>query len=130
MSNEEIFSFLNAEFEKAQNLEEDDFGYNEVVEKRVEKKEEIRKRLEKYYLSEKVINDLLKIIEKSEEKIDKIKKSYNPKKAKPGDAQDMFDKIVKIQEEMKKTFEEELLKAIKKNYEMAKKIIEERKNGK
>lgn len=130
MSNEEIFSFLNAEFDKVQKLEEDDFGYSEVIEKRAEKKEEIKKRLQGYYLSEKVIDDLLKIIDKAEEKIDKIKKSYKPKKAKPGDAQDMFDEIIKIQEEMKKKFEEELLKAIKKNYEMAKKILKDRENGK
>ena len=107
----------------------DSFGFNEVLEQRKEKKEALRQRLYKYYLKDDEIDELFKIIEKAEEKMEKIKKSVNYEKKVPGDATKMQEKLFEVQKKMKEDFDKELSKVLKKKYENAKKILKEREKN-
>ena len=100
----------------------DDSGFTEMIFERQEKLKSLRERLKQYYLTEKELDNLFKIIEKAEMDIEKVKRSF---KKKDYDRLDLFKfqkKILEIQVKMKKDFEEKLEKTIKEKYERAKKI--------
>lgn len=100
----------------------DDSGFNEMIFERQAKIKSLRERLKKYYLTEKELDNLFKIIEKAEMDIEKVKRGF---KKKDYDKIDLFKfqkKILEIQVKMKSDFEEKLAKTIKEKYEKAKKI--------
>ena len=101
---------------------DDDSGFNEMIFQRQAKIKSLRERLKQYYLTEKELDDLFKIIEKAEMDIEKVKRGF---KKKEYDRLDLFKfqkKILEIQVKMKNDFEEKLQKTIKDKYEKAKKI--------
>lgn len=105
-------------------------GFDEVLKARKIKKDALRQRLHKYHLTDCEIDDLFKIIEKTEEKIEKIKYSLDYTNLKEGQVTQMANKILKVQNEMKDEFEKQLNKLLKKKYEHAKKILEKRNKEK
>ena len=99
----------------------DDSGFNEVIFQRREKMKSLRERLKKYYLTDKELDNLFKIIEKAEMDIEKVKRSLKTKNINQLDLLKFQKKIFEIQLKMKNDFEEKLQKTIKEKYEKAKK---------
>ena len=136
MSDKDFFEIqnelLNAyeEQEEINEQDADDFGFGEVLAQRREKKKALRQRLQKYYLKDKEIDELFKIIEKAEDKMEKIKRSVDYKNCAMGEVSKMSERLYEVQNQMKEDFEKELNKVLKRKYENAKKILEERKKKK
>lgn len=100
----------------------DDSGFNEMIFERQAKIKSLRERLKKYYLTEKELDNLFKIIEKAEMDIEKVKRSFKKKDYTKVDLFKFQKKILEIQVKMKTEFEEKLSKTLKEKYEKAKKI--------
>lgn len=122
-SNDFIEKFYNPE-------DEANMGFEEMVYKRQSHKNGLIKRLKKYLLSEKEIDELLKIVEKAEVEIEKIKRNLDYKKADHVVMIEMMKKIYYLQQQMKSDFEKKLTQTVKKKYENAKKELEKRNKKK
>ncbi len=122
------FDDIYSEF-REENEQEYDFGYDEVLKERKKHKDALRQRLYKYYLKDDEIDELFKIIEKAENKMDKIKNNINYEKTEAGDIIRMSEKLKDVQNKMKEEFEKELSKTLKRKFENAKKILESRKKN-
>ncbi len=123
---EELFSNIEQE-NNEDDKKEELFGFDEVLKQRQIKKDALRKRLYKYYLNDEEIDNLFKIIERTEQKMEKIKYSLDYSNLKDGQVTDMTNKLLKVQDEMKVEFDKQLNKVLKKKYENAKKILEKQK---
>ncbi len=104
---------------------ENDDGFNEVVFQRNERKTGLRKRLEKYKLDEKEIDELFKIIVNAELEMEKIKRKYKGDDYTVGQLNDFRKKMEDVQQKMQKDFEKKLAETLKKKFEKAKKIVDE-----
>ncbi len=122
-NNDFIEKFYNPE-------DEANAGFEEMVYKRQSHKNTLTKRLKKYLLSEEEIDRLLKIVEKAEIEIEKIKRGLDYKKADHADMIQMMKKIYYIQQKMKDDFEKKLTETVKNKYEKAKKELEKRNKNK
>lgn len=103
----------------------DDSGFTELVFKRQEKLKALKVRLKKYYLTDKEIDDLFKIIINAEMEMEHVKRKFNARKYTEMDLVKFQNKLIDIQKKMKKDFEEKLNKTLKTKYEKAKKAMEE-----
>ena len=122
-NNDFIEKFYNPE-------DEGNAGFEEMVYKRQSHKDTLTKRLKKYLLSEDEIDKMLKIVEKAEIEIEKIKRSLDYKKADHADMISMMKKIYCVQKKMKEDFEKKLTETVKNKYEKAKKELEKRNKNK
>ena len=122
MSNDELFEFqqqleqaqVEVEKEHQEIIEKkDDFGFAQVLAERQKKKEALKERLVKQNFSEKEIEKLFKIIEKAEDEMEKIKKTYDYKAKIKGASVKMRDDLIAVQNKMKKDFDEEFIKMLK-----------------
>ena len=100
-----------------------------MLKERKTHKDALRQRLYKYYLKDDEIDELFKIIEKAENKMDKIKNNINYEKTEAGDIIRMSEKLKDVQNKMKEEFEKELSKTLKRKLENTKKILESRKKN-
>lgn len=123
------FDKFKEEYEEENEIKEDDFGFSEVLKERQKKKDALRERLKKYYLTDKEIDELFKIIQKAEDKMEKIKKSVNYKTCEFGETIQMQNRLIATQNQMKNDFDTALSKLLKKKYEDAKKILEKREKN-
>ena len=96
----------------------------------MQKKDALRQRLYRYYLKDKEIDELFKIIEKADDKMGKIKKSVDYKNCAMGEVSKMSEKLYEVQNQMKADFDKELNKVLKRKYENAKKILAQREKNK
>ena len=135
--NDKDFFEIQKELINAQDKQEelcgqeiDDFGFGEVLAQRKEKKDALRQRLYRYYLKDKEIDELFKIIEKADDKMGKIKKSVDYKNCAMGEVSKMSEKLYEVQNQMKADFDKELNKVLKRKYENAKKILAQREKNK
>ncbi len=121
MNNDELFE-LRQQLEEAQkevekeqkdNIEQDDFGYSEVLKERQKKKDALKERLIKQNLSDKEIEKLFRIIEKAEAEMEKIKKNFNYKAKIQGASIKLHDDLIAIQNKMKKDFDEEFTRILR-----------------
>lgn len=106
--------------------ENDNTGFNDMLLQRQFKLKSLKERLKKYRLSAAEIDKLFEIIIKAEMEMEKVKRSFNSKKYTEKDLDNLYDKLVAIQNKMKEDFEKSLNKLLKEKYEKAKKILEER----
>lgn len=104
---------------------DDDSGFTELVFKRQEKLKALKVRLQRYYLTDKEIDDLFQIIIKAEMEMEHVKRKFNSRKYTEIDLVKFQNKLIDIQKKMKKDFEEKLNKTLKNKYEKAKKTMEE-----
>ena len=95
---------------------DDDSGFNEIIFEREARHNAIKKRLKRYYLSEKEINSAMEIIINAEIEMEKEKRKF---KKKDYNQQDLFKfqkKLFEIQVKMKKNFDEKVNNLLKKKY--------------
>ena len=100
----------------------DDSGFNEIIFQRQAKFKGIKERLKGYYLTDKEIEDLFKIITKAEMDMEEVKRKFNGKNYKSKDLVEFEKKIIDIQKKMKADFDNKLNKILKEKYEKAKKL--------
>jgi hypothetical protein len=100
----------------------DDSGFNEIIFQRQAKYKGIKERLKGYYLTDKEIEELFKIITKAEMDMEAIKRKFNGEKYKAKDLVAFEKKLIDIQNKMKTDFDNKLNKILKEKYEKAKKL--------
>lgn len=100
-------------------------GFNEVIFQRNEKKIGLKKRLKKYKLDEKEIDDLFKIIVNAEFEMEKIKRSYKGDDYTIEQLNKFKERMTTVQEKMQKDFEKKLAETLKRKFEKAKKMVDE-----
>ncbi len=100
----------------------DDSGFNEIIFQRQAKYKGIKERLKGYYLTDKEIEELFKIITKAEMDMEAIKRKFNGEKYKAKDLVSFEKKLIDIQKKMKEDFDNKLNKILKEKYEKAKKL--------
>lgn len=100
----------------------DDSGFNEIIFQRQAKYKGIKERLKGYYLTDKEIEELFKIITKAEMDMEAIKRKFNGEKYKAKDLVAFEKKLIDIQKKMKEDFDNKLNKILKEKYEKAKKL--------
>lgn len=104
---------------------DNDDGFNEVIFQRNEKKIGLKKRLKKYKLDEKEIDDLFKIIVNAEFEMEKIKRSYKGDDYTIEQLNKFKERMTTVQEKMQKDFEKKLAETLKRKFEKAKKMVDE-----
>lgn len=100
-------------------------GFNEVIFQRNEKKIGLKKRLKKYKLDEKEIDELFKIIINAEFEMEKIKRSYKGDDYTIEQLNKFKERMTIVQEKMQKDFEKKLAETLKRKFEKAKKMVDE-----
>ena len=100
-------------------------GFNEVIFQRNEKKIGLKKRLKKYKLDEKEIDDLFKIIVNAEFEMEKIKRSYKGDDYTIEQLNKFKERMTTVQEKMQKDFEKKLAETLKRKFEKAKQMVDE-----
>ena len=100
-------------------------GFNEVIFQRNEKKIGLKKRLKKYKLDEKEIDELFKIIINAEFEMEKIKRSYKGDDYTIEQLNKFKERMTIVQEKMQKDFEKKLAGTLKRKFEKAKKMVDE-----
>lgn len=100
----------------------DDSGFNEIIFQRQAKYKGIKERLKGYYLTDKEIEELFKIITKAEMDMEAVKRKFNGEKYKAKDLVAFEKKLIDIQNKMKTDFDNKLNKILKEKYEKAKKL--------
>ena len=123
MNEDELFLFQE-ELEQAQKEEENkqkiksqndnDFGFDEVLKERQKKKDALKERLRNQNLTNREIAKLFSIIEKAEIEMEVIKRDYDYNLKVPGQAVKMRQNLIDVQLKMKKDFDEEFMKILKK----------------